>query len=242
MNLGGLLMSIWLLHVVHTEGDPIPSEMYEKITGGSIKSIADIRRLLQIESVVDEEEDVYELNRNATRSLPWGNSSHSRVIRSVDAEQAELAQCKTRTDVFEITRNLVDPTNANFIVQPSCVEVQRCSGCCNSRNMKCVPLRIHIRYVKVKKIVIRGKKKEVLDVPIPLEDHVECKCEPVNPVSIRIHHTVNEHRMTARVTATTPPPTTITHKAESQLRPLKRKNRKFKHLPSKKEQRYLLST
>ncbi|XP_040263231.1 platelet-derived growth factor subunit B [Bufo bufo] len=240
MNLGGLLMSIWLLHAVRAEGDPIPSEMYEKITGGSIKSIEDIRRLLQIESV-DDEEDANEINRNGTRSLPRGNSSHSRVIRSLAAEQAQLAECKTRTEVFEISRNLVDPSNANFIVHPSCVEVQRCSGCCNSRNMKCVPLRIHIRHVQVKKFVFHRGMKNIIHVPIPLEDHVECKCEPVNPISTRSHHTVNEHRMAAGVPVTTPPPTTITRK-ESQLRPLKRKNRKFKHLPSKKEQRHLLTT
>lgn len=240
MNLGGLLMSIWLLHIVRAEGDPIPSEVYEKITGGSVKSIEDIRRLLQIESVDDE--DVYELNRNGTRSLPRGNSRHSRVIRSLVAEQAQLAQCKTRTEVFEITRNMVDPTNANFVVQPSCVEVQRCSGCCNSRNMKCAPLRIHVRHVQVKKIVIHRTMRNIIHVPIALEDHVECKCEPINPVIVRSHHTVNEPKMVAAVTATTPPPTTITRKEESQLRQLKRKNRKYKHLPSKKEQRHHLST
>lgn len=231
-------MSIWLLHIVRAEGDPIPSEMYEKITGGSVKSIEDIRRLLQIESVDDE--DVYELNRNGTRSLPRGNSRHSRVIRSV-VEKAEVAHCKTRTEVFEITRNMVDPTNANFIVQPSCVEVQRCSGCCG-RDKKCAPLRIHIRHVMVKKIVLHRAMKQIIDVPIALEDHVECKCESINPSS-RSHHTVNEPRMVAAVTTTPPPPpTTITRKEESQLRQLKRKNRKFKHLPSKKEQRHHLST
>ncbi|KAM4022679.1 platelet-derived growth factor subunit B [Anomaloglossus baeobatrachus] len=241
MNLGGLLMSIWLLHVTRAEGDPIPSEMYEKITGGSVKSIADIRRLLQIESV-DDEEDAHELNRNGTRSLPRGNSSHSRVIRSIDAEPAQLAQCKTRTEVFEITRNMIDPTNANFVVQPSCVEVQRCSGCCNSRNMKCVPFRVHIRHVQVRKIVIHRNLRNIILVPIPLEDHVECKCEPVRSVSVRSHHTVNEHRKVAEVPVTTPPPTTVTHKEDSQLRQLKRKSRKFKHHPSKKEQKLLLTT
>ncbi|XP_069593108.1 platelet-derived growth factor subunit B [Ranitomeya imitator] len=241
MNLGGLLMSIWLLHVVCAEGDPIPSDMYEKITGGSVKSIADIRRLLQIESV-DDEEDVQELSRNGTRSLPRGNSSHSRVIRSLEVEQAQPAQCKTRTEVFEITRNMVDPTNANFIVQPSCVEVQRCSGCCNSRNMKCVALRKHIRHVKVKKIVIHRNLKNIVEVPFPLEDHVECKCQPVSAASARSHHTANDHRKVAGVPVTTPPPTTVTQKEESQLRPLKRKNRKFKHLPGKKEQKLLLTT
>ncbi|XP_077308442.1 platelet-derived growth factor subunit B [Lithobates pipiens] len=241
MNLGGLLMYVGLLYTVRAEGDPIPEEMYEKIAAGSVKSINDIRRLLQIDSV-DDEDDVYELTRNETRSLPRGSSSHSRVIRSLDAQQAQIAECKPRTEVFEITRQMVDPTNANFIVQPPCVEVERCSGCCNSRNMKCVPSLVRIRHVQVKKIVIRKSKKDVQLVPIPLEDHLECRCEAVSPLSVRSHHTSHEHRGAAGVSvATAPPPTTI-RKEEPPLRPSKKKNKKFKYLPSKKEQRDLLVT
>ncbi|PIO33240.1 hypothetical protein AB205_0084630 [Aquarana catesbeiana] len=189
-----------------------------------------------------DEEDVYELTRNETRSLPRGSSSHSRVIRSLDAQQAQIAECKPRTEVFEITRQMVDPTNANFIVQPPCVEVERCSGCCNSRHIKCVPSRMRIRHVQVKKIVIRKSKKDVQLVPIPLEDHLECRCEAVSSLSVRSHHTSHEHRGAAGVSvATAPPPTTI-RKEEPPLRPSKKKNKKFKYLPSKKEQRDLLVT
>lgn len=241
MNLGGLLMYVWLLCAVRAEGDPIPEEMYEKITAGSVKSINDIRRLLQIDSV-DDDEDVYELSRNETRSLPRGNSSHSRVIRSLDAQQAQIAECKTRTEVFEITRQMVDPTNANFLVQPPCVEVQRCSGCCNSRHIKCVPSRMRIRHVQVKKIVIKKSKKDIQLVPIPLEDHLECRCESVNPLPIRSHHTSIEQRGAVGVTVTTVPPPTAARKEEPPLRPSKKKNKKFKYLPSKKEQRDLLVT
>ncbi|XP_063796566.1 platelet-derived growth factor subunit B isoform X2 [Pseudophryne corroboree] len=215
--------------------------MYKKLTAGSVKSVADIRRLLQIDSV-DEEENVYESAKNGTRRPLGGNSSHSRVIRSIDAEVAMIAQCKTRTEVFEITRQLVDPTNANFLVQPPCVEVQRCSGCCYSPSIKCVPVRTRIRYVQVKKIVIQRSKKTTILVPIPLEDHVECSCQSVSPLSVRSQHHHHEHRRVADVTVTTPPPPPVTRKEEPLPRHLKRKNRKFKHLPSKKEQRDLLAT
>ncbi|XP_068107519.1 platelet-derived growth factor subunit B [Hyperolius riggenbachi] len=241
MNLGGLLVYMWLLPVIRAEGDPIPDEMYEKIASGSVRSISDIRRLLQIESV-DDEENVYDLTRNETRSLLRGSSSHSRVIRSLDAEQAQIAACKTRTEVFEITRQMVDPTNANFLVQPPCVEVQRCSGCCNSRNTKCVPSRVHIRHVLVKKIVVHRSKPTIIHVPIPLEDHLECRCESVNSQPVRSHHTAHEHRAPAGAAATAKPPPPTPRKEEPPLRPSKKKSKKFKHLPNKKEQRELLAT
>jgi len=66
------------------------------------------------------------------------------------AEPAVLAECKTRTVVFEISRDMVDSTNANFVVWPPCVEVQRCSGCCNNRNVQCRPMQIRVRHVQVR--------------------------------------------------------------------------------------------
>lgn len=68
------------------------------------------------------------------------------------AEPAVLAECKTRAVVFEISRNMVDSTNANFVVWPPCVEVQRCSGCCNNRNVQCRPTQIRVRHVQVREM------------------------------------------------------------------------------------------
>jgi hypothetical protein len=54
--------------------------------------------------------------------------------------------------VFQISRNLIDRTNANFLVWPPCVEVQRCSGCCNNRNVQCRASQVQMRPVQVRKI------------------------------------------------------------------------------------------
>lgn len=68
------------------------------------------------------------------------------------AEPAVIAECKTRTEVFQISRNLIDRTNANFLVWPPCVEVQRCSGCCNNRNVQCRASQVQMRPVQVRRI------------------------------------------------------------------------------------------
>lgn len=69
---------------------------------------------------------------------------------TVDAQPAQQAACKVRTEVMEVTRSMLDRRNANFLLWPLCVEVQRCSGCCNTKMLQCVPTVTSSRYLQVR--------------------------------------------------------------------------------------------
>ncbi|XP_051817966.1 platelet-derived growth factor subunit B isoform X1 [Antechinus flavipes] len=211
-------------------GDPIPEEIYELLSHPSLRSISDLQHLLRIDSV---EEDVAELDLNLTQArFPSERVSLSRGRRSVAAvtvaEPAMIAECKTRTEVFEISRRLIDRTNANFLVWPPCVEVQRCSGCCNNRNVQCRATQVQLRHVQVRKIEIVRKKPTFKKVTVTLEDHLACKCEtiaaprslPRSPSSIQ----GNKGGST---------PNKVTVRRVRIRRPPKGKHRKFKHTHDK---------
>ncbi|KAM5334808.1 platelet-derived growth factor subunit B isoform 1-T1 [Glossophaga mutica] len=213
------------LRLVSAEGDPIPEELYEMLSDHSIRSFDDLQRLLHGDSV---DEDGAELDLNLTRSHSGGEpESLSRGRRSLDsltaAEPARIAECKTRTEVFKISRNLIDRSNANYLVWPPCVEVQRCSGCCNSNRVQCRPTQVQLRPVQVKKIEIVRKIPINKLVTVTLEDHLACRCETVvaaQPVTRKPAARIPQTRVAIRTVRVRGPP--------------KGKHRKFKHTQSKK--------
>lgn len=79
---------------------------------------------------------------------PYSLVSPSPLL-TVEAQPAQQAACKVRTEVMEVTRSMLDRRNANFLLWPPCVEVQRCSGCCNTRLLQCVPTVTSSRYLQV---------------------------------------------------------------------------------------------
>ncbi|KAK2508182.1 hypothetical protein MC885_000485 [Smutsia gigantea] len=228
------------LRLVSAEGDPIPEELYEMLSDHSIRSFDDLQRLLHGDSV---DEDGAELDLNVTQSHSGGElESLPRGRRSLGsptvAEPAMIAECKTRTEVFEISRRLIDRTNANFLVWPPCVEVQRCSGCCNNRNVQCRPTQVQLRHVQrrlggsvlqVRKIEIVRKKPTFKKATVTLEDHLACKCETVVAARPVTRSPGNSQDQRAAKT----PQTRVTIRTVRVRRPPKGKHRKFKHTHDK---------
>ncbi|XP_053112647.1 platelet-derived growth factor subunit B isoform X2 [Hemicordylus capensis] len=210
-------------------GDPIPEEIYEMLSDSSVRSIRDLQRVLRIDSVEEADSNSYP---NSSRINSGQNPiSLSRGRRSLGGEEpveaAIIAECKTRTEVFEISRTMVDATNANFIVWPPCVEVQRCTGCCHNRNAQCRPTRVRVRPIQVNKIDIVQKKPVFNKAIVTLEDHLECRCETLSPRRA----SSREHRGGPPLsTITTLPVRARAHRLQTQ----KRKHRKFKHVHDKK--------
>uniref|UniRef100_A0A3Q1EHW8 Platelet-derived growth factor subunit B n=1 Tax=Acanthochromis polyacanthus TaxID=80966 RepID=A0A3Q1EHW8_9TELE len=97
---------------------------------------------------------------------------------SIDAQPAQQALCKVRTEVVEVTRAMLDRSNANFLLWPPCVEVQRCSGCCNTKSLQCLPIVTHTRYLQVMKIEYVNKRPTYAKAVVSFVDHVECRCQP----------------------------------------------------------------
>lgn len=158
------------LRVGSAEGDPLPPSLVELVRDSPISSVDDLKLLLQQETnAIEEDEDEHDILTNHT---------HGRYIRSlVEAQLAQQAACKVRTEVMEVTRSMLDRRNANFLLWPPCVEVQRCSGCCNTRLLQCVPTVTSSRYLQVIKIQYINKKAHYDKAIISVEDHVTCRCQ-----------------------------------------------------------------
>nr|XP_023672279.1 platelet-derived growth factor subunit B-like isoform X1 [Paramormyrops kingsleyae] len=174
------------LRLASTEGNPAPVSLVELVRSPA-SSVEDLRLMMLTDSV---EEDPNSPSHKDIQS----NETISRIPRSLGVQPAQQALCKVRTEVLEVSRTMLDRRNANFLLWPPCVEVQRCSGCCNTKSLQCVPTQRHTRYLQVMKIQYVNKHPYYEKAVIPIVDHVECHCHRAAPL------------MAPQTTPATPPP------------------------------------
>ncbi|CAM9919163.1 unnamed protein product [Lampetra fluviatilis] len=163
-----LLIALCHVCFIGAKEPEMPQAVMDVLSRAEIHSISDLPFLLPFDSV-----EYY----SSESILRPRSVSHTRSRDS--PEEAQIAACKPRNASVEIPRALLDTSSANFMLWPGCVELPRCSGCCNTAARRCTPSRIHTRQLKVAKIEYTRKRLRMKEVLVKMEEHLECRCECV---------------------------------------------------------------
>uniref|UniRef100_UPI00358E5DB3 platelet-derived growth factor subunit A-like n=1 Tax=Myxine glutinosa TaxID=7769 RepID=UPI00358E5DB3 len=98
------------------------------------------------------------------------------IPRNDSVEVAVAAVCHPRNESVAIPHSLFNDSEGSFVIWPSCVELQRCSGCCTSGIRHCAPANTRQRHFLVTKLEYRGilRKRQVT---VTMEEHMQCSCQ-----------------------------------------------------------------
>ncbi|XP_051889047.1 platelet-derived growth factor subunit A-like isoform X3 [Pristis pectinata] len=141
----------------------LPEDVLKMIAQADIRSISDLETLLGVEA------------KDSARFTSRSRTVHFRT---------KAAGCKTRAVTVDVPRYKVDPTSVGFFLWPSCVEIQRCSGCCNTKTYKCIPSHASYRPFQIAKITYRYGRKELTVHTVSIREHLSCNCTEL----AKLHH------------------------------------------------------
>lgn len=68
---------------------------------------------------------------------------------------------------------------ANVIYFPTCTRIKKCSGCCTSQLLSCLPTQTNTKTFEVTKsrFIGNGRMEYVGTTPVIEEEHLACKCQ-----------------------------------------------------------------
>ncbi|XP_062930540.1 platelet-derived growth factor subunit A-like isoform X4 [Mobula hypostoma] len=135
----------------------LPEDVLKMIAQADIQSISDLENLLGVKA---KGSDTAEMR------------PRSRPVHFM----TRAAGCKTRAVTVDVPRYKVDPTSVGFFLWPSCVEIQRCSGCCNTKAYRCIPSHATYRPFQIAKITYRYGQKELTIHTVSIREHLSCNC------------------------------------------------------------------
>ncbi|XP_043570727.1 platelet-derived growth factor subunit A-like isoform X2 [Chiloscyllium plagiosum] len=137
---------------INTE-EGLPEDVLRMIAQADIRSINDLEDLLGIEA----------------KDSPGFKPMYK-------IEYSKPAGCKTRIVTVEVPRYKVDPTSVGFLLWPSCVEIKRCSGCCNTKTYQCIPVHAYYKPFQIAKVTYRYGRNELTIHTVSIREHVSCNC------------------------------------------------------------------
>ncbi|XP_072098674.1 platelet-derived growth factor subunit A-like isoform X1 [Mobula birostris] len=184
----------------------LPEDVLKMIAQADIQSISDLENLLGVKAKgsdtaemrprsrpgkphwLDSYKASYEYLQQKAHNDELSPPLHRPVVpreSSLQNQQSPLktvhfmtraAGCKTRAVTVDVPRYKVDPTSVGFFLWPSCVEIQRCSGCCNTKAYRCIPSHATYRPFQIAKITYRYGRKELTIHTVSIREHLSCNC------------------------------------------------------------------